>query len=265
MVSGNSYLTTSDHGLGFIVIRLFIYIALLLTCFLLNVSLRQVSENITIKEHAQMAENLLSLQREQYTRLIKNAEAVETMRHDIRHQLVAAKSFSQAGDNEGLNQYLDELYGNVPAPEKMYCKNYIVNAVVNHYLFSLEESIKLDVKLDIPEDTGVITSADLCVIMGNLLENAVEACRIIENSEQSENFIRAYSLIQGDCISIMVENSFNGICNEEDGIYYSHKRDNQREGIGLSSVKAVCEKYDGRTLIEVNDNVWKSSALVYMK
>jgi len=104
---------------------------------------------------------------------------------------------------------------------------------------------------------------DLCIIIGNFLENAVEAC---QRMEEGEKFIRIRSLIQGDYLTIVVENSFDGDWKEQDGVYLSRKREGTEntpfEGIGIASVKSICEKYGGRIVINADDNVWKSSALV---
>lgn len=66
---------------------------------------------------------------------------------------------------------------------------------------------------------------------------------------------------------MVVENGFDGWWNEQEGIYLSHKQDGEetmREGMGLTSVKAVCAKYNGTVKVEVTDKVWHSSALVEM-
>ena len=264
MLTGNFMDPGAFKGNAFFIIRALLYGALLLTCYLLETAMRQVSENVTLKENARMTERQLNLQREQYERLMGNVESAKAMRHDIRHQLAVLKGFGAAGDLDGLNRYIDELTGSLPVLERLYCKNYAVNAVINHHLSAAgSEDIRLDIKLDIPEKTGRLPGMDLCVVVGNFLENAAEACRRMEHGEK---FIRVRSLIQGDYLTLTVENSFDGLWNERDGAYLSRKREGAgSEGVGLPSVKTVCAKYDGRAVFAVNGNVWRSSAVMAME
>jgi len=219
-----------------------------------------------LASRVQMTENLLALQREQYARLTENAARVEAARHDLRHQLAVIRRYNEAGKPGKLGEYIDELVGSMPAPETAWCENYAVNAIISQHLSAASEDISLDIRLEIPEDTGQVPDWDLCVIIGNFLENAVEACR---RMEVGKKFIRARSRVQGDYLSLFVENSFDGQWSEQNGAYLSRKRGNAgdaaREGVGLSSVKAVCAGYNGFAKFEAGGNVWRSSALVSME
>ena len=115
-----------------------------------------------------------------------------------------------------------------------------------------------------PEKAGSVPDMDLCVIMGNMLENALEACRRMEGEEQ---FIKVRAIVDGIFLTIVVENSFDGNWQEEGGAYLSRKEASNIRGggVGLSSVRAVCEKHGGMMRIEINGKTWKSSALVNMK
>ncbi len=133
-------------GAGPIFIRILIYAALILTCHLLESSLRQVSENVTLKERANMIESQLKLQREQYTnvtlkeranmiesqlklqreqytRLMENADSMKATRHDMRHHLAVLSGYNQAGESEKLGAYLSEIVGAMPSDDMMYCDN----------------------------------------------------------------------------------------------------------------------------------------------
>ena len=94
----------------------------------------------------------------------------------------------------------------------------------------------------------------------------MEACR---RMERGDKFIRVHSRINGDALSIVVTNSFDGkwFEGEKNGLYLSRKTEagEPREGIGLSSVKAVSEKHEGLAQYEITTDVWKSSAIVHME
>jgi len=199
--------------------------------------------------------------------------------------------------------------------DKQYCTNYAANAVVAHYLGIAEsEGISVEAQLIIPNETGNVPAMDICIILGNFLENALEACRRInplgvtetktgkQGSLNGGRYIRARSRIDGDTLSIVVTNSFDGIWRMENGVYISRKKGEAGEtggrggetgggsdepggsgrgetgvgskfsgggsesrlvGVGLSSVRAVCEKYRGLVQFEIAGDLWKSSALVH--
>ena len=266
MLTGNYLVPGAFKGNTFFIIRALLYGALLLTCYLLETAMRQVSENVTLKENTRMTERQLDLQREQYDRFMEHVGTIKSIRHDMRHHLAVMKGYVNFGEVEKLGAYMDELAFVIPEPDgKILCENFAVNAVTVHYLDIAErEGVSVEAQLDIPTETGLVPAMDLCVIMGNFLENAVEACR---RMERGDKFIRVHSWINGDALSIVVTNSFDGKRREgENGSYLSRKTaiGEPREGVGLSSVKGICERHFGLAQYEITGDVWKSSALVSM-
>ena len=227
-------------------------------------ALHIASETSVIREQARMVERQLDMQREQFERITKAAEANKNMRHDLRHHLAVLGQLAEDENAAKIKGYVDELTGHaIATAEKTYCKNYAVNAVAAHYLGQAEnEGITVEASFKVPEDTGAVPATDINVILGNFLENALEACR---RMERGDRFIRVRSRIDGDTLSIVVTNSFNGVLCEENGVYLSCKEQGERRvGLGLSSVKAICEKHRGLVEYETTTDVWKSSALVHM-
>jgi sensor histidine kinase YesM len=207
---------------------------------------------------------MMEMQKAYYTVMFEKDDAIKKARHDIRHHILVIRELIAKG---GPEQYSENLLGalsDLTDETKSYCSNHSVNAVAAHYLRLAEnEGIAVDAKLNIPEDTGAVPAMDLCVILGNFLENALEACRRV--AETSERFISVRTRIIDGSLVIIVENSFDGVLNEKDGVYLSLKEGaGGDEGIGLSSVKAVCDKHEGMMSVETDGNVWKASAVVDM-
>jgi len=145
--------------------------------------------------------------------------------------------------------------------EKQLCENYAVSAVALHYLSIAEiAGIKTSVQLSIPVKTGRVQEIDLCVIVGNLLENAIEACK---RQTCGERFIKLYSSVEYDTLTVTMDNSFDSNYAEKDGVFLSAKRDGM--GVGLSSVMAVARKYGGNASFEVKENVFMSWVYVIME
>lgn len=229
--------------------------------------LDSAAKNAKLESDVTLINRNLDFQREQYRRLTQNNDAIKSMRHDLRHHLIVIGQLADSRNDAEIKGYVEDLTGGLNAAQDgPYCENHAVNAVASHYLGIAEsEGVSVETRLDLPEDTGSVPAMDLCVIMGNFLENALEACRRMEHGSR---FIHAYSQIAGDTLSIVVDNSFDGLWSERDGAYLSRKESEgamPREGIGLTSVKAVCEKHQGFSRHEIIGEVWRSSALVHLE
>ena len=93
-----------------------------------------------------------------------------------------------------------------------------------------------------------IQSYDIGVIIGNALDNAIEACRKLKAEQQeAETFIRISSFTRGKMFFIEVENSFNGKVRRKKQSEFpvTEKSDNRAHGMGLANIKHTAEKYHG--------------------
>lgn len=202
----------------------------------------------------------LELQRLQYQKMAENDGLVKAQRHDLRHHLTVLRELSGQGDKEKLDGYLDTLTRNIPSDKEVrLCENYAVNAVAAHYnAAAKEQGIETRLHFAIPAELDPTVQSDLCIVVGNLLENAVEAC---SRMTEGKRFIRLHSHLEYGVLTLTVDNSFDGKVKEKNGTLLSSKREG--EGMGLSSVAAVAKKHGGAARFEVKDTVFQSS--VYMR
>ncbi len=234
-------------------------------------TIREAEEKKQLESEISFMNQQISMQREYFAGITEHVNNTKKTAHDIRHQLAVIKRYNNMGSIEKLNEYLDEISTGIPLiDEQILCENFAVNAVLAYYInIANNNNIPVNIKIYIPENTGHVPASDLCVIMGNLLENAIEAClKMISGNK----FINVRTQIDGNSLSVCVTNSFDGLWLEKEGKYLSRKQINDindntnvHEGIGISSVKAICEKYDGLSKTSINGNVWKASALVNME
>lgn len=206
-----------------------------------------------------LMETQVEEQKKHYQALLQNAEAVRVQRHDLRHQLAVIQSYNQDGDSRKLTDYLDTLIKQIPSDQKIiYCKNMAVNAVVSHYAAIAEEKgITCSFQLAVPEYSRQITDSSLCVIFGNLLENAIDACM---RMREGNKFIRMNSRLQYETLTITMDNSFDGKFTKKGGRLVSSKRNDF--GIGTASVAAVAAQHGGSARFEADGLVFLSSVYV---
>jgi sensor histidine kinase regulating citrate/malate metabolism len=171
------------------------------------------------------------------------------------------QSYIDTGETERLAEYVSEYRVSLPADTEIeFCGNYAVNSIVRYYAdIAKNEGVKVDVRLNIAENTGV-NDSDLCIVFGNCIENAIEACRKIKDGEK---FIKINAGLTGKMFTVTVDNSFDGTVKEANGVFMSRKHEG--EGIGISSVKAIARKYNGESRFGVSGEVFKASVMLKVK
>jgi hypothetical protein len=269
-----SILEVANYGLRFTnLLSLFFQTGVILFIFSLGIvggkfsrdAMKLAEEKRALEANMRIIERGMETQRGQYAGMVEYAERQKALRHDLRHQMTVIKKYLEDKDMEKLKAYLDEMDSRLTfTMEAVFCKNYAVNAVAGHYLsIARKEGVSVDTRLDISESAGRVHDMDLCIVVGNFLENALEACRTMRHGER---FIRVRSEIRDDVLSVVVENSFDGVWSERGGVYLSRKvhggAEKPREGIGISSAGAVCARYDGMVKVDIKGNTWKSGALL---
>lgn len=177
---------------------------------LLN-ALDSIQKQAVLQEQLNFETHLLEIQIEEQKKysemMVKNEEQLHRQRHDLRYQLTVIRSLSRE-DNAPLRQYIDELFQGIPAAPKNYCENQTVNAVVSHYAALCEEqNVEADIRITVPAQRKQMSDIELCVIFGNLLENALEACG---HMTEGVKFLRLSSRLEHGVLTIAMDNSFDG-------------------------------------------------------
>lgn len=218
------------------------------------------AEKKRLEHQMQEVNRNLEIQRMQYHRIAENDAMIKAQRHDLRHQLTVLKVLFEQRDGDKFERYLEVLGKKLPTGrEPILCDNYAVNAVVSHYAETARQAgAEVSVSLSIPSQLTTEQESDLCIIIGNLMENAAEACARMSGDER---FVRVNSLLQHGVLTIAVDNSFEGNLQKKEGVFLSSKR--KGEGVGLTSVSAVAKKYGGRAQFEQEDSVFQAS--VYLR
>ena len=220
------------------------------------------AENAVLKEKARMMEQQLSLQRGRFSEIMELVNKDVKARHDLRNHLAVMKSYNSLGENAKLDAYMDELSEGMPSPHaRKFCENFAVNAIAAYFLGLAEnEGITIEARLDIPEDSGSTPAVDLCIIVGNVLEKALDNCR---RSMGGNKYIGISSQINGSSLCIEIINSTDGQRQIENSA--GHKEPISAEDAWLSAVKAVCLKHRGVLEHDSSGETWKVTAKVQVK
>ena len=222
--------------------RLSLLIMIFVIYYVLVTSLESLRLQGEAEERTRNQEQLLIFQRMQYSRLQKQIENTRQARHDLRQHLNLIQAYLDSGDEQILKEYLTK-YGQKLSSltPRTYCSNYAVDAVVRHYAeMAHENHIRFDSCIQLPARLWV-DEPDICILFGNLLENALEACLLMP---EGSPFIRIHARVAGEkAISITVDNSSRQAPSTKDGSLLSSKHGSP--GTGTVSIKNIAGQYHG--------------------
>ena len=184
---------------------------------------------------------------------------MRSWRHDYHNHLQKLKAHIMMEQIKEANQYLNELEIDLDNVNQLVeSGNINLDAILNSKL-SLAKKNKIDInyKAGVPKKL-TISDIDLCVLIGNLIDNAVEACQKITNDDP--RFIRVYIGIFKQQLYISVSNSTNEVIRKLDDEYITTKRGNH--GHGLKRINNIVEKYAGYINRQNEPKVFVSEVLL---
>lgn len=261
-------LLTGDIRSGTVTISALLARVLLLICmFLIShfmiLFIQQLKEQLETNTRNQAMERLLQIQHDQYSMLQARIAENRRARHDFRQHLRVIQDCVKRGDLEDLKSYLAEYEKQFPShSDHIYCNSYAVNAILAFYADKAENhNIRLDVKIQM-SDTPVIPGTEFCVLLGNLLENALDACQTGRSeSKTSQPFIRVCAIQIGtSTLSITVDNTsvFKPTWINEKLVSIKAAG----SGIGTESIRMIAEQYRGDARFEWKDGVFYASVML---
>ncbi len=158
--------------------RILLLLCMFMLSHLLILFMKNLQEQIIASERNKTMENLLRVQTEQFEMLKTRIMESRRARHDFRHHRMVLQDMADRNDLHGIQTYLAEYNAeHQDTPSKTYSNNPTVNAVVAYYAGHAEAArIRFTARVQLPERL-LIPDPVFCVLLGNLLENAVDACK----------------------------------------------------------------------------------------
>ncbi|MDE6942698.1 MAG: GHKL domain-containing protein [Lachnospiraceae bacterium] len=162
-------------------------------------------------------------------------------RHDYHNHMQSVKAYLAMDSLDEARAYLDRLEQDLDDIDLLFhTGNINADAILNSKIsLAVKRGIQVDYKATVPRELAV-SDIDLCVVIGNLIDNAVEACEKVEPQHQ---FIRLYIGILRRQLYISVSNATGEAVRKLDEEYITTKRGNH--GHGLKRINNIVNKYDG--------------------
>ena len=237
MCSQLDALVYSGRLLGMYALLSLVMTGLLLLFYLL---FYLVSRELAANTALQRENQFLQMQTAQYAALRESIAETRRARHDMRHHFGALSALAQREAWGELRDYLANVSDSIPADGIQLCENQAVDGVAGRYAaLSRQAGIPFLCELTLPAELPV-KEMDVCVVLQNLLENALEASGRME----SGGYIHLKGSLHRDRLVLLtVENTYAGELIERDGVLQSTKLEGG--GIGLESVARIAEKNGG--------------------
>ncbi|MHB8129247.1 MAG: sensor histidine kinase [Mobilitalea sp.] len=207
-----------------------------------------------------LANKQIVMQKEYYGTLSDQMKEIRKIKHDISHFIGVMSRLAEEGNFDKLKVFLSEYCERTEMDQlPVFCENTIANSIIGYYFLRAKESeIRFESKCNISEKVK-ISDSDLCIILGNALENAVHACRQMDLS--MIRYVSIEAEIMKGLQLIKVKNSYQGQLEMNEGRYVSSKQGDSH-GLGIQNIEKVVEAYNGLVKIEHEDMVFTVMAAI---
>lgn len=228
---------------------------LLIMCLVYTMRIGNLYDDFTKStSQLELAKKQISMQREYYDILSGQMIEINKISQKYNDFLGAMNQLTEEADliklKEVLNEYSDKA---ITDQLQVFCEHTIANSIIRYYYLSAQEcGILFESECSISSQIP-ISDSDLCIILGNALDNAVNACKQINHSKSRYISIKTKTW-KGEWL-IKVTNSYNGQLVMLDGRYMSSK-DEGSHGFGIRNTLKVIEMYGGFLRIEHNEKIF---------
>ncbi len=210
----------------------------------------------SIKRENDLLTAQLSLQEISIKNLENAYNRTRNFRHDIKNHILTMNILAENGDLEEIKKYLREMSGITDESQYVRITGIsAVDAILNEKLYEAQ-SDSITTSYDVMNmKKNSIKPVDMCIILSNALDNAIEANRKIDDPDSRYIKLKmhgdeSYSVISISNPALSVPSGFSG------GMRTTSKGDRENHGFGLKSIESTTKKYDGEMLTKFEDGVF---------
>lgn len=207
--------------------------------------------------------SLLAAQNEMIEKFLRQKQAsdeqIKILSHDLKHSLIAWRRLAVENQDQAALSSIGEYEAQLAASALVDAGNESANAIINQKALEARQQ-KIDFVVDgfIHQDL-TMEKLDFCALLGNLLDNALEAAVQVEDINLRR--VKLSIKRQGNLLLLTVENGYLVEPVQENGLFLTRKEDKALHAIGQVSIRRVTEKYCG-TLAHSFENHWFQTAVV---
>ncbi|MNJ37014.1 hypothetical protein D3C77_318190 [compost metagenome] len=228
----------------------------------LNVGIIYIFDHIIDKfqfmhENAQLQQQM-DYQDANYEKTVHSFKSMKRIIHDTHQQFLYIEECINRNELAAAREHIKATLNKVEgAYHRVNTGNLVIDALVTNTLnIGQANGIKINTKLSLYSQELNMDRYDLCVVLGNMLDNAVEASKKVKIAEDRYILIKIHSDEQALFIHIL-----NHMENEAVHLR-SHKENPDIHGIGLTNISRICDKYGGNMTIEAKRKVFHNMVFI---
>ena len=169
--------------------------------------------------------------------------------HDVRQHYIILDGYIRSGEVEAAQKYVDALLEDTQKNGmKAYTGIQVIDFILNYKLSGIEEKA-IETQMIFDVSFAPVKDIDLCIILGNLLDNALEAAG---EAPRGQGWIWLSIKTKGNIFILEIKNSCCETRKKKGGRYETTKPDKTEHGLGLDNVKKIVDAYDG--LLEIQSS-----------
>ena len=252
----NRYLNLNIAGGAYSRLALFLVFWIILFVFCMVLCVRQL---VAFQRHAMAA-----LQQNYDAEISRQYTEMRQIWHDFQNHLLTIQALNESGDREGADHYIKDLNESILKNQLAAKTGCTPVDLLLYKKQQLARELETNLRLTIQCRLGNMQFAayDLCSVLGNLLDNALEACAELSLDNRS---VELELKQQQGMLLISCKNPYAGERKNDNGKFASTKEEKVGHGIGLSSVRQVCKKYQGTMEISAEQQVFQVHLLLMEK
>ncbi len=210
---------------------------------------RKLEDNFKLQTQNILLEQQVNTQIHYMQEIQTRYDQTRGFRHDLKNHFMVLSGLIERTENQKAVTYLNKLDIATNA-FSFPCQtgNMVVDLLLSEKLgLAQQKGIKIECKMTIPSGS-TIDDLDLCIVFSNAIDNAINACDLVE---EKEPYIIISAVQKGHFFMIEIENS----CNKE-------QKKGTGTGIGLKNIRAVAEKYHGAVSVDHKAQIFKLNILL---
>lgn len=236
-----------------------ILVLILMSLLLLVIYFRLRYYHAVLKEKDAINQNLLQLEAEHYRDLQKKNEDLRAFRHDYNSHITALQGLSDAQDKKRLQEYIDTLTGIKEQVYYVMTNQPVADAIIGHFYEKAPADTHFEIDGKFPEGF-FLNDSDLCVILSNLLNNAVEALWRLPDETEKRLSLSLHA--HAKYATILIENTSQPYPEGTLSQLPTTKPDTAHHGFGLKNVQKTAGRYNGRLDLQYQGGIF--TACVYL-
>lgn len=218
-----------------------------------------IAETYKQKYESEILKQQLKVFQNQLEVIMQSQEKIRSLKHDMKHHIKELTFMAKECETNQISEYLNKMQEFMDNPDEyVYSGNMDTDGIINYMIQKAKKTLKdVKVKICIPEHMNT-HSFDLNVILGNLLENSIEAASFTDKKILYFNMEMEKGIIY-----IRISNSYNGNILVNQNKFLTTKKDKAEHGIGLRNVKKIVELYDGTLDISYEKDMFIVDVMLY--